>query len=465
DIFDEEELRLLEEVAGDISFALDYLAKEARISYLAYYDALTSLPNRSLVMDRLRQGIALAQRRQRSMAVIHLDIDRFQVINDGLGHHVGDRLLRVVGERLAGCLRDGDTAGRLGGDEFAIVCCDLAGGEELTQVIEQVQAALLPAITLDEGKSFHITASLGVSVHPADGDDPAALLKYAGLAMTHAKALGRNNVQRFVPELDLKVAERLQVESRLVEALDRDELVLFYQPQFNAQSGAIDGMEALIRWQHPELGLLAPGQFIPVAEESGLIERIGEWVMQKACEQNKAWVDEGLSDFPISVNLSMAQFREHSLLDTIVRILAETGLDPRYLELELTESLIMSNAETFISFMHDVKARGVLVAIDDFGTGYSSLNYLKDLPLDRLKVDYTFVRDITVDPSSASICRAVIAIAHNLRLGVVAEGVESDAQAAYLGHHNCDSLQGFHLCRPAPAEEITALLRRRESGV
>ena len=458
DVFDEEELRLLEELAGDISFALDYLAKEARISYLAYYDALTGLPNRALVMDRLNQAVGYAQRRQRAMAVICLDLDRFQVINDGLGHHIGDRVLREVAERLAHWLRDGDTVGRLGADEFALICGDLAGEEDVAPLIGQVQAVLTPPIVVD-GNVVRLTASLGISVYPGDTDDSAALLRYAGLAVSLAKDRGRNNAQRFAPELDLRAAERLQVENRLAEALGRDELLLHYQPQFDAQSGTIAGMESLIRWRHPELGLVPPGQFIPIAEESGLIVRIGEWALREACRQNKTWLDAGLSDFPISVNLSMAQFRENSLLATIISILEETGLDPRYLELEVTESLVMSNAEMFISFLRQLKALGVQVAIDDFGTGYSSLTYLKRLPVDRLKVDYTFVRDITSDPGSASICRSVIAIAHNLRLGVVAEGVETEAQAAYLARHSCNSLQGFLLCRPAPADEITAFLR------
>ncbi len=458
-IFDEEELRLLKEVAGDISFALDYLAKEARIDYLAYYDALTGLPNRALLRDRLRQAIAFAQRHDARVAVVCLDLDRFQIINDGLGHHVGDRVLRIVGDRLGRALREGDTLGRLGGDEFALICSDVADDADILRLAEEVQGALAEPIVPEDGETVRVSASLGVSVYPDDGEDPDALLMSADLAMYHAKEQGRNNMQRFVAELGVRVAERLQVENRLAEALVRQEFVLHYQPQFDAATGAIAGMESLIRWHHPELGMVPPGRFIPVAEESGLIVRIGEWVLKEACRQNREWVEQGLSDFPISVNLSVAQFRENDLFGSINRILAETGLDPNLLELEVTESLMMHDPETFISFLRQMKAQGVQVAIDDFGTGYSSFSYLKRLPVDRLKVDYSFVRDITVDPGSASICRAVVAIAHNLQLGVVAEGVETEAQAAYLARHSCNSLQGFHLCRPAPAEEITAFLR------
>ena len=461
-LFDDDELRLLKEVAGDISFALDYLAKEARIDYLAYYDALTGLPNRALLADRLRQGIGFAQRHPGTMAVVCLDLDRFQIINDGIGHHAGDRVLRTVGERLAACLDEGDTLGRLGGDEFALICSEVKGEAGIARIAERVQAALAEPITLDDGEVVRLTASLGVSLYPDDGDDPDALLKAADLAMYHAKDQGRNNAQRFTVELGTRVAERLQVENRLSEALGRNEFVLHYQPQFDAVTGVIAGMESLIRWHHPQRGIVSPAEFIPIAEESGLIVRIGEWVLQEACRQNKLWVEQGLSDFPISVNVSMAQFRENSLLGSINHILDETGLDPRLLELEVTESLMMNNPETFISFLRQMKAQGVQVAIDDFGTGYSSFSYLKRLPVDRLKVDYSFVRDIIVDPGSASICRAVVALAHNLHLGVVAEGVESEAQAVYLAYHDCNSLQGFHLCRPAPAAEITAFLRDYE---
>ena len=461
-LFDDDELRLLKEVAGDISFALDYLAKDARIDYLAWYDMLTGLPNRALMSDRLRQGIGYAQRHQGCVAVVCVDLDRFQVINDGLGHHAGDRVLRVVGERLMGCVREGDTVGRLGGDEFVLLSFDLPCDEDVNGLVGRVQEALLQPIAGDEGEAVRLSASLGISVYPDDGDNPDTLLKHAELAMYHAKDQGRNTARRFAAELGVRVAERFQVESQLSEAIERHELVLHYQPQFDARTGDVAGMESLIRWRHPELGMVPPAQFIPIAEESGLIVRIGEWALAEACRQNKRWVQDGLSDFPISVNLSVAQFREDSLRGAIYQTLEQTGLDPRFLELEVTESLMMNNPDTFISFLREMKEQGIQVAIDDFGTGYSSFSYLKHLPVDRLKVDYSFVRDITVDPSSASICRAVVAIAHNLHLGVVAEGVETEAQAAYLAHHACNCLQGFFLCRPAPADEITAFLRSYE---
>jgi len=458
-VFDETEMRLLEELAGDISFALDHLDKEERISYLAYYDALTGLPNRELVLDRLRQGISFAQRGGRQVAVICIDLDRFKIINDGLGHHVGDRLLQAVAERLGRNIHDGDTVGRLAADKFALICCELADDTSLPPLLANVHAALQAPIVIGDD-SFHLTASLGVSLYPQDGDDPATLIKYADLAMYEAKAQGGNRHALFTPGLDVRVTERLHVENRLGMAMDKSEFEVFYQPQVDAASGVINGMEALVRWHHPEYGLVPPTQFIPVAEENGLIVPLGEWVLRQACRQNRQWQQEGLSDFPISVNLSMAQFREDSLLAAVRSTLEETGLAPHALELEVTESLVMHNADLFITFLGQCREMGVQIAIDDFGTGYSSLSYLRRLPVDRLKVDASFVRDITVDPSSASICRAVISIAHNLHLGVVAEGVETEAQAIYLARHACDQFQGFLYARPQPAAEITTLLRR-----
>ncbi|CAB1369457.1 EAL domain-containing protein [Denitratisoma oestradiolicum] len=461
EVFDAGEMKLLEELAGDVSFALDHIAKEERINYLAYYDALTGLPNRDLLMDRLHQGIGLAQRQGRGGAVAFIDLDRFKIINDGLGHHIGDKLLRDIGGLLSGILREGDTLGRLAADKFVMIISDLADGEDPTSIIEQIQATLRkPGPGALE--NARLTASIGISHYPRDSDDPTTLIKYAELAMYQAKEQGGNQHAVFTPELDSRVSERLHLQNRLATALEAGEFVIHYQPQVDATNGVICGMEALIRWNHPEYGLVPPGQFIPVAEESGLIIPIGEWVLREACRQNQAWRDEGLSDFSVSVNLSVAQFRDTGLLTLVRHALDETGLDPHYLELELTESTMMDNPERLITFLEQTRKLGVQIAIDDFGTGYSSLNYLRRLPLDRLKVDYSFVRDITNDPASASICRAIIAIAHNLRLGVVAEGVESEAQASYLARHYCDSLQGYYFSKPFGAEEITALLRQRE---
>lgn len=461
EVFNAEEMRLLEELAGDISFALDHIAKEERINYLAYYDALTGLPNRDLLLERLHQSIGFAQRHGSIVAVICLDLDRFKIVNDGLGHHVGDKLLQAVSSLLSGILRDGDTVGRLVADKFSMICTDLRSGDDLLPVIERLQAMLRAPIRIGE-ESTKLTASLGVSLYPTDGDDPVTLVKYAELAMYQAKERGGNQHILFTAELDTRVSERVKLQNRLGMALEAGELVVYYQPQVSAMSGVVCGMEALIRWRHPQFGLVPPGQFIPVAEESGLIIPIGEWVLHEACRQNQAWRDEGLSDFPVSVNLSIAQLRDSSVLASVRRVLDETGLSPHFLELELTESMMMENPEMLIAFLQRTREMGVQISIDDFGTGYSSLNYLQRLPLDRLKVDYSFVRDITSDPASASICRAVIAIAHNLRLGVVAEGVETEGQASYLARHYCESLQGYYFSRPLPADEITALLRRRE---
>ncbi|MBS0367635.1 MAG: EAL domain-containing protein [Proteobacteria bacterium] len=461
EVFNADEMHLLEELAGNISFALDHIAKEERINYLAYYDALTGLPNRDLLLERLRQSIGFAQRHGSTVAVICLDLDRFKIVNDGLGHYVGDKLLQTVAGLLSGMLRDGDTVGRLVADKFVMICADLHDADDLPPVIERLQAVLRAPIPVGD-ESTNLTASVGISLCPKDSDDPITLVKYAELAMYQAKERGGNQHRLFTTELDTRVSERVKLQNRLGAALEAGELVVYYQPQVSAMNGVVCGMEALIRWRHPQFGLVPPGQFIPVAEESGLIIPIGEWVLQEACRQNKAWHDEGLSDFPVSVNLSIAQLRDSSLLASVRRALDETGLGPRYLELELTESMMMENPEMLIAFLQRTRDMGIQISIDDFGTGYSSLNYLKRLPLDRLKVDYSFVRDITRDPASASICRAVIAIAHNLRLGVVAEGVETEGQASYLARHYCESLQGYYFSKPVPADEITALLRKRE---
>lgn len=461
DLFDDREMHLLEELAGDISFAMDHISKEERINYLAYYDALTGLPNRDLLLDRLHQGISLAKRHERLVAVIYIDLDRFKLINDGLGHHVGDQLLQMVGNLLNGTARVGDTVGRVAADKFIVVCCDLVNADELTPAIEKIRLALQAPIRI-VGETFHLTASIGISLSPADHDDPAILIKYAELAMYQAKEQGSRQHVFFTADLDTKVSERLRMQNRLGMALEAGELVVYYQPQVNAMTGVVCGMEALIRWQHPEFGLIPPGQFISIAEESGLIIPIGEWVLKESCRQNQLWHEEGISDFAIAVNLSAAQFRDKGLLACVRNTLEETGLDPHFLELELTESMVMDNSEQLIAVLDDARALGVQISIDDFGTGYSSLNYLRRLPVDRLKIDYCFVRDITSDPASASICRAIISIAHNLRMGVVAEGVETEAQASYLARHYCESLQGFFFSKAVPADEVTALLRRRE---
>jgi diguanylate cyclase (GGDEF)-like protein len=461
EVFNADEMHLLEELAGNISFALDHIAKEERINYLAYYDALTGLPNRDLLLERLRQSIGFAQRHNSTVAVICLDLDRFKIVNDGLGHYIGDKLLQTVAGLLSDMLRDGDTVGRLAADKFVMICADLRDAGDLPPVIERLQAVLRAPISVGE-ENTNLTASIGASFCPKDSDDPITLVKYAELAMYQAKERGGNQHRLFTTELDTRVSERVKLQNRLGAALEAGELVVYYQPQVSAMNGVVCGMEALIRWQHPQFGLVPPGQFIPVAEESGLIVPIGEWVLREACRQNQAWRDEGLSDFPVSVNVSIAQLRDSRLLACLRHALDETRLDPRYLELELTESMMMENPEMLIAFLQRTREMGIQISIDDFGTGYSSLNYLKRLPLDRLKVDYSFVRDITRDPASASICRAVIAIAHNLRLGVVAEGVETEGQASYLARHYCESLQGYYFSKPIPPDEITALLRRRE---
>jgi diguanylate cyclase (GGDEF)-like protein/PAS domain S-box-containing protein len=435
-------------------------ARNAReqLEHQASHDALTGLPNRSLLFDRLDQAIAQAHRYQRMIAAAFVDLDNFKFINDSLGHGAGDHVLKIVAERLRGCLREGDTVARHGGDEFVLILQDQSGRESVLQAVTRVIEKLAAPLTV-EGQELATTCSVGISLYPEHGSAAATLLKNADAAMYRAKAQGKNSFCFYSAEMSTHPGERLKLETQLRRALDLGEFVLHYQPKVDLRSRGICGLEALIRWQHPQDGLVPPGRFIGVAEETGLIVPIGEWVLRTGCAQVRAWRDAGLPEIMLSVNISARQFKRSDVVRTVSRALAETGLPARCLELELTESLVMENAEEFIETLNALKKLGVSLSVDDFGTGYSSLSYLKRFPVDRLKIDQSFVRDIGTDPNDAAIARAVIQLGHSLDLRVTAEGVETAEQLQFLREHDCDEVQGYLLSRPLTVEKTAELLR------
>ena len=430
---------------------------EQEIHQLANYDILTGLPNRNLLHDRLQQAIIQAGRSQNSVGVLFLDLDRFKGINDSLGHRAGDQLLRTVAERLRVCVRESDTLSRIGGDEFVIILSMVSDEDGISSAATKVLGIISEPFVI-EGQELYLTASIGIAVYPNDGSDVQTLLKHADLAMYQAKDLDRNNFQFFSSDLNVKVMERMVLENSLRKALDRNEFQLYYQPQIDVQTGAVVGFEALLRWLHPELGMISPDKFIPLAEETGLILSIGEWVIRTACKQIKAWQESGLPPARMAVNLSGRQFRSR-LDDVVAAILLETGLDARWLELELTESILMRNAAENLQLLQALAAMGCSLSIDDFGTGYSSLSYLKHFPLGRLKIDRSFVRDITTNPDDMAIAKIIIDMAHNLNLQVTAEGVEDHDQFALLKNYGCDEMQGFLFSKPVPADKAAQLLR------
>ncbi|MEC4687986.1 MAG: EAL domain-containing protein [Nitrospirota bacterium] len=424
----------------------------------AYHDALTNLANRRLFMDRLTQALTRVQWHKRLVSVLFLDLDHFKSINDALGHSVGDLLLQAVAERLTTCVRQGDTVARLGGDEFAIALADVARTSDIPKVAQKIIDTLSGPYVL-EGRELFITTSIGICIYPDDAQDAETLVKNADVAMYRAKKHGRNNFQHYSPDMNAQAFERLAIETSLRHALEREEFFLEYQPQVDIETGRIIGYEALVRWRHPDLGVMPPGKFIPLAEESGLIVAIGEWVLRSACAQNRAWQTAGFPPIRVAVNVSPRQLRHESLLGAVGRALRETGLHPNWLELELTES-IMQDADEAIRLLSQLQAIGVQIAIDDFGTGYSSLNHLKRYPIHKLKIDQSFVRDVTHDPHDRAIVTAIIALAHSLNLKAIAEGVETEEQLAYLRSLKCDEAQGYFLGRPMPAQNATKLLAR-----
>ncbi len=441
-------------IVRDIS---DRRRLEMRIQYQADHDALTGLANRNLLRNRLGQAIAYAARDGHPIWVVFLDLDRFKSVNDSLGHKAGDTLLTVMGNRLKSAMRDTDTVARLGGDEFVLVLPRPEGGGLSTSTMRRVMEVVAQPLMI-EGQPFSLSCSIGVAVYPADGVEPDTLLERADIAMYRAKETGRNNFQFFTAAMNERLLERLRIENDLRTAIERDEFVLHYQPQVDLCTGRMVGMEALIRWRHPEIGMVPPGRFIGVAEETGLIVPIGAWVIRTACAQNKAWQRAGLKPMRIAINLSARQFAQPDLVQSITAVLAETGMDAQLLEIELTESMVMADVDQAINILRNLKAIGVLLSIDDFGTGYSSLSYLKRFPIDILKIDQSFVRDIAVDTDDAAIALAIISLAHTLRLKVIAEGVETEAQMRYLRHNGCDVMQGYYFSRPVPAAELELLM-------
>lgn len=427
---------------------------ERKIRHLAHHDTLTDLPNRSLCLDRLNVAIGQAERNDRRVGVLFLDLDRFKNINDSLGHHIGDGLLRSVARRLLDVVRAGDTVSRLGGDEFVVIFNGVVDADEVRQIVER---RLIPSIRRPhdvDGAELHVSCSVGISLYPEDGRDVEVLMKNADAAMYQAKQDGRNNAQFFTSEMDRCARERMEIEQDLRCAVERGELRLHYQPRVDARSGSLLGAEALVRWQHPQWGLVQPSRFIPVAEESGLIVPIGYWIFAEACRQQAAWRAECGSTIPVSVNLSAAQFRDGGLLDTLGFTLERYATEPATIELELTETLLMEDMASTIELLHGIKSLGVLLSVDDFGTGYSSLNYLYRFPIDKLKIDQSFVSDMLEDPKDLAITQAIIGLGHALGLRVVAEGVENIEQKLALSAAGCDELQGFYFSRPCPAEEL-----------
>ena len=431
--------------------------KQDHLYRLAHYDHLTGLPNRLLFLDRLDQAISQAYRNRLHVSVMLLDVDRFKAINDSFGHTAGDEMLKAIGQRLEQCVREGDTVARLGGDEFTILLPDTRSANNAVIVAENV-LDILQQPFLVGGHEVFITTSIGLAQYPK-AIDSEALLKQADTAMYKAKEYGGNTYMLYSTEMITSDLRRLSLEGQLRKAIERSELSLHYQPQAETASGRIFGVEALLRWNHPEHGPVSPAEFIPLAEETGLIVPLGEWVLHTACSQNRAWQDSGLLPLRVAVNMSGRQFRQGDLTDVVFAALEASHLDSHYLELELTESVLMQDTRTAGRILNELSAAGVKVAIDDFGTGYSSLSYLKRFPIDMLKIDQSFVRDLIVDPDDAAIVSAIIALSHSLGIKVIAEGVETDAQLGFLCQRGCNAVQGYFLSRPLPPQEFEKFLR------
>jgi len=431
---------------------------EERLNYLASFDSLTGLPNRTLFYDRLSQVTTKAARTRRAVAVLFLDLDRFKNVNDTYGHNVGDLLLKAVAVRLTNCVREGDTVARLGGDEFVVILDGLAAPDHIYLVADKILDGLSKPFKLEDRELF-VTASIGVAVYPDDGDTYEMIVRNADIAMYRAKEEGKNNYQIYSPTLNARISERLQLENSLHHALEREEFLLYYQPKIDLATGWIIGAEALVRWNRPaSRDLILPGEFIGLAEEIGLILPLGQWVLRTACAQNKAWQATGLPSLHMAVNLSALQFQQRDLASMIADALKHTGLEPRYLELEVTEGIIMKSAETAETTLRELHALGVEISIDDFGRGHSSLGYLKRFPVTKLKIDETFVRDISTRPEDMRLVGAIITLAHSLNLKVVAEGVETEEQLNYLRSVGCDQMQGHVFSPPLSVEQMTRLL-------
>jgi diguanylate cyclase (GGDEF)-like protein/PAS domain S-box-containing protein len=431
---------------------------EAQIQHMVHHDALTGLPNRILLMDRLGQALAKAKRDGTSVAVIFVDLDKFKVVNDTLGHNAGDTLLKTVAERMLKSVRASDTVARLSGDEFLILVDEQGSSQKHSfEVIERLQAAMADPVAID-GQLLRVSCSIGTAAYPRDATDPDTLITNADLAMDHAKEQGRNTYACYPDSLNAAAFERRRLEEGLKTGLERGQFNLVYQPQVDIASGKIRAVEALVRWQHPELGLIMPSRFIPLAEKTDVIVELGDWVMREACRQNFAWRKAGLSPIVVAVNVSARQFRERDFVMRVKAALEEAGLEPRYLELELTESLLVENVSDVTNKMLELGELGITFSIDDFGTGYSSLSALKSFPISHLKIDRSFVDNLSSDGRDRSIAEALIWMAKKLNMRVVAEGVENDEQLAFLRAHNCDGAQGFLMSKPVAPDEIARML-------
>ena len=443
-------------VFNDVTERVNY---QAALERQANHDALTGLANRNLLNDRLEHAIALAERHGKTIAVIFIDLDHFKDVNDSLGHAIGDQLLTDVAAAVSGCVRDVDTVARAGGDEFVLILAEAESENDVVVAMGRILAAVSGQYQV-AGHELHVSCSIGASLYPRDGRDAGSLLKNADAAMYRAKEGGRNRFQFYQEEMNARLRERLSLETKLRHALERDELELYYQPQISLNSGAIVGVEALLRWRHPQLGLVLPAQFIAIAEDTGLIVPIGEWVLESACAQARAWQDAGLPRLRLAVNISARQFRHKGLVDAIGRVLERTGLEAGLLEVEVTESMAMHDPEETIRLLDGLKERGLRIALDDFGTGFSSLSYLKRFPIDVLKIDQSFVSGIACDRSDAAIVRTVIGLARSLGLQTIAEGVETAEQGGLLHAWACDDAQGYHFSMPLCTEEATALMQQ-----
>ncbi|RKZ83583.1 MAG: hypothetical protein DRQ39_09345 [Gammaproteobacteria bacterium] len=461
--FSEETHSRLRELGDRFAIALEKSAWENQLYLQAHYDPLTQLPNRQLLNDRLHQAIKRATRDKSSFPVMFLDLDRFKTVNDSLGHSSGDKLLKMVSQRLIDTLREEDTVARLGGDEFILYLATTENQYEIYSHISQIAQKILATIAQPfsiENQDIHVSGSIGIAIFPNDGDDVETLLKNADSAMYHAKSEGRNNFQFYSKELNEKATQTLVMETNLHQALESNEFELYYQPKVETQTGKILGAEALIRWIHPAQGMIRPDQFIPVAEETGLITQIGEWTLHEACHQNKAWQDKGLPKIKISVNLSPRQFQHQNLIDLVGQTLADSGLSPVYLDLEIVEGTAMHDIEKTIASLQQLKKLGLSISIDDYGTGYSTLSYIKKFPVDTLKIDMSFIQNLVENAGDRAIVSSTIILAHNLGLSVVAEGVEDTQQLELLQNLDCDEIQGYYFSRPLPADEFSKLLEK-----
>lgn len=445
-------------VAHDIT---ERKTHEAQLQYLATHDALTDLPNRNLLSDRITQAIAHVKRSGQAFGVVLLDLDRFNLINDSYGHAFGDALLLALASRLRSAVREGDTVARLGGDEFIVLLTPLDSPGKAIPAVRRLLNIFSTPFSV-QNTELYSASSIGIAIYPTDGTDPETLLKNADAAMYRAKELGRNGFQFFTPEMSADAIKRLEFENAMRRALERGEFTIHYQPQVDVKTRQVTGVEALLRWQHPTLGILLPDSFIKIAEETGLIVPIGAWVLKTACAQNKAWQDAGLAHLHIGINISAKQFWEGQILHTVKRILTETGLPPDDLELEITEAVFLRDVEEAVRMISELKFMGIAVSMDNFGTGYSSFNYLRRLPIERLKIDGSFIRDLATVPNAAILLKQIIQLAHAINLRVVAEGVETKHELAFLANSKCDMAQGFYLHKPLSSTEFRQLLEREK---